>query len=418
MKLFFLALFYFTIAKALPLSTALRLHTDSQTSLLARLSSIQKVNEHLDIEAFYLENDRIGRSLLKEILLKKAKKPLLQIRLLFDAWGSQTIDENLACQLKNSGINIKFFNKKFKIFNQQRTHRKIWIADNIAIVGGRNLSEENFSMEKNDSITVLSDWDLEVSGQIVKNIQKSFEQAWNQELTQIPDCSNNPNIKNQWIQQILNTEGFEFSLKTEKNPEWKKAEVEWFADPVGTFNERPVSEEVAFLIRTAKRTVEIENAYFLPIGIIAEELGNAQKKGLHIAFYINGPSMKYWMARYSTCLPLNELQWWMNMGAQITFTPIERRTHAKSLYTDEEVLAIGSFNFDSRSINSNAETLLVIRNSPQLFNEYNIEHHRRINEGFTVKKISQVFEKYNFSEKDSKQCLDLSNLKPLLKNFF
>ena len=106
------------------------------------------------------------------------------------------------------------------------------------------------------------------------------------------------------------------------------------------------------------------------------------------------------------------------MGAQITFTPIERRTHAKSLYTDEEVLAIGSFNFDSRSINSNAETLLVIRNSPQLFNEYNIEHHRRINEGFTVKKISQVFEKYNFSEKDSKQCLDLSNLKPLLKNFF
>ena len=417
MKLFILLLIFFGSIEAMSLRSDLRLHARSETSLAARIASLENVTKNLDIEAFYLEDDLIGRGFLKQILLAKAQKPHLQIRLILDAWGSGTINESMACQLSNAGISTKFFNKNPNFFNQQLSHRKIWIADNRAFIGGRNLSEENFSAGDKVSETVLTDWDVEVRGEIVKSIQNSFDQAWSHKYTRFSDCSFSSTTGNPWIKKILNEKKLKVTA-IDKELVWKKAEVQWFADPLGNTKYRDVSRQVAYLIRLSRRSLQIENAYFLPVGIIAQELGRAQKRGLRMEFYINGPSMTNWITKYSTCLPMNEIQWWMSTGAKVTFTSKEKKTHAKSLFIDDEILAIGSFNFDSRSINTNAETLLVIRNSPEIFNEYKIEHRTRINEGFTAKNISQVFVNYNFSAVSTNECSNLSGLKPFLKNFF
>lgn len=402
-------LFLATGIKAPALPAEIRLHAEAQTSLAARLTSLKNVNRQLDIESFYLENDRIGRGLLKQIFHAKQERPALQIRLLLDAWGSEAITENMICEIFNAGISVKLFNKSSGIFNQQRTHRKIWIADDLAFIGGRNLSEENFSTQ------ALSDWDVEVRGEIVTELKNSFDQAWAHKLSVSPDCG--PAASLQAWTRVINGEP-KLPLSAEAPAAWQTADVQWHADPVGENGKRPVRAQAVALIGAARASIEIENAFFLPVGPIADELGKARKKNVRFQFYLNGPDTKFWMAKYSTCLPLNEIQWWMDGGAKVVFTPQHQKTHAKSLFIDDHTLAIGSFNLDARSININAETLLIIRNSPEIFNSYRVEHERRMSGGLQTNTVGQVFEKYRLTEGEIQECSGISNLKPLLKNFF
>ncbi len=387
----------------------IRLYSEGAAALAARLQSISNAQQ-LDIETFYFENDRAGRVVLKTLIQEKLNRPAMKIRLLLDGWGSESFSKSMACSLRSKGIEIKFFNQNGGLLNQQRTHRKIWVTESTAFVGGRNISDENFS-EMNEE---LSDWDIELKGAAVSNISNSFSQAWTNRLATIPDCTALTPDES-WLREIMNEE----SWKAEENfSAWSTADVSWHTDEVGNNGSRLVSKAVSELLRTAENSLEIENAYFLPVGEISHELGSAKSRGIRMQFYLNGPKTDVWMARYSTCLPMNEIQWWLDMGAKVSFTPQAKKTHAKSIFIDDRALAIGSYNLDSRSINTNAETLLVIRNSAEIFDLYKSEHNRRMNEGHIVKTIQQIFQSYGLSEKQQNQCLGISVLKPLLKNFF
>ena len=395
----------------------IRLHSHAETSLTARMNSLDVAVKKVDIETFYLEKDEIGLNILKKLIQLKSnpeKSAKLKVRLLLDGWGSETLTTEFACALIDSKIQVKYFNRSASLLNQIRTHRKIWITDQIAIIGGRNLSNENFPFAGNVE-PVLSDWDIELYGTIVNEIQQSFDQAWVQAKTIAPNCSQiNSSLA---LAEIAAIKPLLLS-STVKQPTWHKAELTWFADPVGEPVHRPVANQVFSLIQAATKSLELESAFFLPVGIISSELAKAHQRNVNISFYVNGPNFKSWMASYSTCLPLNELLWWNDQGAQVLFTPKQKPTHSKSLLIDNQVLAIGSFNFDSRSINMNAETLLVIKSSPEIFIQFNTEHSRRKQEAVNIVPLNNLFTTYNLTGQQAVDCQSKSSLKPLLKYWF
>lgn len=394
----------------------LRLHTEVTTSYLARLHSVQNSTQKINIESFYLENDEIGRSLLKNILIQKNKNPAMDVRLLLDGWGSESFSDRHVCALgRIGGLQIKIFNKSGGIFNQIRTHRKIWLTDNTAIVGGRNLSNENladFTLPK----PVYSDWDVEVTASPVLNdIQNSFEQAWAHSMSKAVNCDDVQNLQTAFDEII--SEKYEPRTQVVW-PAWRKAEAAWFADPVGESKQRPVLNEALALLKGAQKSIEIENAFFIPVGDISSELDLARKRKVQMSFYLNGPQYYSWISEYTGCLPMNNIQWWADKGAGIYITPKNNPTHSKSVFIDGRALAIGSFNFDARSINKNAETLLVIRNSPLLFQDYEAEHRRRTEQALKIKQVTEIFANYELTAEQSADCLSKSNLNPILKFWF
>ena len=390
----------------------IRLHSSDSTSLAARIESIQRATRNIDIETFYFQPDIIGNRVLAELIRAHQKNPQMPIRLLLDGWGSAGFSSNLACDLKNKGISVKFYNRTRDLIHKGGTHRKIWIADDTAIVGGRNLSAEHFSV---DGATALSDWDLEIKGPLVNAIQSSFEQGWNSQQSKPPSCAH---FSPYDFTDIDASMGRPLPEIESSMPDWISTAAQWYADSLGTRTSSHVAyQATAELLHSAQQSLSVENAYFLPVDKIFSELTLAHKREVKIDFYLNGPRPGYWMGELSSCLPLRDIEYWIRENARVTIVPKNHRTHAKALLVDDRALAIGSFNWDAWSIRLNAETLLVT-DSPPLIQQFKAEHERRMDVGIKATGLEEIFSAYQMTSRQIFKCKAESRLKPILKNFF
>src|SRR5690606_170752 len=99
---------------------------------------------HIHIEYYIYENDHIG-NLLKDILIEKAKEGL-EVRLIYDDFGSRSIRRKFVRELRAAGVEAYPFNRiRILLLANRlnyRNHRKIIIIDGrCAFVGGINVSD-------------------------------------------------------------------------------------------------------------------------------------------------------------------------------------------------------------------------------------------------------------------------------------
>ena len=108
------------------------------------LADISRAKKHIHVEYYVLSDDEIGRR-LQDALIRKAKEGL-EIRIIYDSFGSRKSDKKYYEHYRMAGIETEPFLKltfpRLTSHINYRNHRKIVIIDGqIGYTGGMNVAD-------------------------------------------------------------------------------------------------------------------------------------------------------------------------------------------------------------------------------------------------------------------------------------
>ena len=140
------------------------------------LAALKEAKNHIHIEYYIYEDDEIGRA-IENILVQKAQEGV-DVRFIYDDFGSRSIRRKLVRRLKANGVKaFPFLKVYFILFANRlnyRNHRKIIVVDGYtAFVGGINVSDRYI----NDGATKKLFWrdtHLRIDGPGVQYLQYLF----------------------------------------------------------------------------------------------------------------------------------------------------------------------------------------------------------------------------------------------------
>ena len=157
-------------------------------ALEQRLRMIERARHTIDVEYFIYDDTEISARLFSQALVKKAREGV-RVRILVDGLSLiLKVDEYLAAEFAKSGVTVKYFNQRHLLspLGQHRNHRKHLIIDGAdkdkpeVIMGGRNIEDKYFDLDPRYNFLDRDAW---ISGPLVNDIQKTFDQIWRDGLS-------------------------------------------------------------------------------------------------------------------------------------------------------------------------------------------------------------------------------------------
>lgn len=162
-------------------------------SLDARIQLAQRAQRSLVVQYYQLENDPVGRLLLRT--LREAAMRGVKVRVLVDDLYTVKSQHLLLALSETPNVDVRLFNpfccgrngflsrfaaSPWEISRlNHRMHNKLFIADGVmAVVGGRNISEEYFVLNEAQNFI---DMDALVVGKVVPQLESIFDAYWNSE---------------------------------------------------------------------------------------------------------------------------------------------------------------------------------------------------------------------------------------------
>ncbi len=105
---------------------------------------IRSAKHTLHLQTYIFSEDETGKRIYTA--LKEAAQRGVSIAMLLDGFGSKDLSRKSVHELKNAGIDIRFFAPFFStqsIYLGRRMHHKIVVADrNTALIGGINIADK------------------------------------------------------------------------------------------------------------------------------------------------------------------------------------------------------------------------------------------------------------------------------------
>ena len=307
---------------------------DGTEAYPAMLAAIAEAKETISIETYILAADNIGTK-FKEALIERAKAGV-KVRFIYDAVGSFGLPASYAADLRESGAEVIDFNpiapwrRRFRL--SHRDHRKVLVVDNVvAFTGGINIADEYDGVENGGG--GWHDVHSKVTGPIVLDLARMFRRTWLRhgggEFPPIPPAFTAPPGDGPCYTRLLDN-----TLRRQR----------------GT-----TRRAYLHVIRSARMSVLIQNAYFLPDRGVRRALARAVRRGVDVRIMVPGSSdvrVIEWASTYALRALIKEgvkiLRW---RGPML---------HAKTATIDGTWSTIGSYNFDAQSRFSNLEVTVEI----------------------------------------------------------
>lgn len=388
------------------------LQESGRDAFVHRAALIEAAEYSIDAQYYIWNSDVSGRYLARRLLLAADRG--VRVRLLLDDFNVAGRDEVLAALSSHPQIEIRIYNPfatregpgklleaigDFERVNR-RMHNKTFVVDGaFGIVGGRNIGDEYFGLHR--ELNFL-DRDILAVGPIVADISSNFDRYWNSSAAYPVGAL----VGNAWkpakIEQAMaaaramanETGGLGCRPAQTKSAahdvvagwlpklEWAQAELV-FSDPVQ--QEMPDTDQPARtatrlgqLVASAQHEVLMESAYFILAEYHLEHIRQLTDRGVDVRAITNslasndlvGNHAGYARSRrgmLESGMRLYELR----PDAQICARCAGNKEvcegkvslHAKSMVIDREILYVGSFNLNLRSIYLNGETVLIVRSS-------------------------------------------------------
>lgn len=301
------------------------------------LTALEKAKYHIHIEYYIFEDDQIGKA-IEEVLLRKANEGV-EVRFIYDDFGSRSIRRTLAKRLKSAGIQVfPFYEIIFKALASRlnyRNHRKIIVIDGtIAFVGGINVSDRYINND--NSQLFWRDTHIRIEGSGVRYLQYLFLCDWNfcAKDNLIPDENFFPNIT------LIPKAGNKIVQIAASGPD---SEV-----PVILYS-------ILQAINLATEEILITTPYFIPGESIIDALLVAAMGGVNVkilvpyksdSLIVNAAARSYY----------GDLA---KAGVEIYFYR-KGFVHAKTLITDRKLSVVGTANMDYRSFDLNFEVNAIV----------------------------------------------------------
>ena len=309
------------------------------------ICDIENAKSTIYMEYFIWRADELGER-IKNALLKKAKEGV-KIKLLFDGVGTWKLPRTYKKELRNAGIEIRWFlDVKFFVSKMNyRNHRKITLIDNdIVHTGGMNVGQEYIDGGKRfDS---WRDTNIRITGEIIGQYLAIFVTDWL-----------NSGGKDDFIEDIKKEAVHELE---EQKPIDKQEKLEYLMQ---VSSSGPDTEWTTLkylyskMIATAKEEVLIQSPYFVPDYDLISQLKMASLSGVKIKIMVTGvpdKKMPYWIAETYFA----EL---IEAGIEI-YRYTAGFLHSKNIIVDEKISTLGTCNFDMRSFEINYEVNSVFYN--------------------------------------------------------
>ena len=312
---------------------------------------IANAKKFINIEYFIFQFDGIGKE-IADLLIKKAKEGV-EVNLIID--GVNLANYKLKSYFKNTGVHLYlFFRTYIPIFNiriNYRDHRKVTIIDNrVAFVGGMNIGDEYLGKGK---IGYWRDTSVKIYGDIVSTFEKEFYFSMSI-------------VKNKFLKDEKTSN--EISLKYEEEDN-----VYMQVISSGPNYEFPaIRDNYIKLIQEARKSVFIQTPYFVPDDLLLDTLKSAVLSGIDVKIMIPNKAdhpFIYWINQYYVA----EL---LRLGANI-YRYENGFIHSKTILVDEEVVSVGTCNFDYRSFYLNFEINLNIYNK-DVANSFKTQYYKDI----------------------------------------
>lgn len=394
---------------------------DGGGAMITRAWLSEYAEKTIDIQYFIFSTDNVG--LIACDYLVRAADRGVKVRIIVDdimvdadLEDIMTMDahENIDIKIYNPGVNLgkNIFNKLHKLTTDfrsanQRMHNKTFIVDKeIVITGGRNIADEYFDYDHDYN---FRDRDVLLMGKVSKDINKSFEEFWNNKLSvpvtdvigkkakaltdtcrydKLHQYACNP--ENFWPQIRNKIENFTSTIENIKNSKrffWLE-HVEFVSDAPGK-NDRTkglgggglCTDALINLIKNSKTSLDIQTPYLITTELGKNLFRDAVKRGVKVRILTNSLSSTDNVEAFSAyqsdrdelletgmrifefrpdaaermAIMTGELQ------KTIDYKPIFGH-HAKSMVVDGKIAVIGTFNLDPRSANLNTECVAIIHN--------------------------------------------------------
>ena len=303
------------------------------------VNALENAKSHIHIEYYIYENDVTGNQ-IAEILIKKAKEGL-EVRFLYDDFGSHGLGKNFIQKLNQAGVatapfyKIKWYALASRI--NYRNHRKIVIIDgNVGFVGGINMSDKYRNDLEIKNNLYWRDTHLMIKGQATSYLQYLFVCDWNfcsnkklaYSNSYFPEIPQNNTIKNDVVQIAAS----------------------------GPDSGQPlIFYSLLEAISCAKKSIYITSPYFIPGESLMDALIIAIQSGLDVKVLIPGISDSK-MVNTAASSYYTEL---IEYGAKI-YKYNKGFVHAKTMVIDDDLAIIGSANMDYRSFDLNFEVNAMI----------------------------------------------------------
>lgn len=311
---------------------------DGKDKFAALIEDIKKAKHHIHVCYYIFRGDKVGTAIVKA--LEERAKAGVEVKVMYDAVGGRTLKKSLFKDLESYGGETETsFSSKIHLLNirlNYRNHRKIVVIDGeVGYVGGFNVGDDYLGEYQN--MGYWRDTHLKIQGQSVHQLQERFIIDWN---------------ASKKVELI--------SYAAEYFPEIKpKGDKEIQIISSGPDTElESIKKGFIKMISLAKDYVYIQTPYFIPDDALKEALEMALLSGVKIKLMIpNKPDHPF--IYQATLSYAEELK---NKGGEI-YIYDKGFLHTKAIVIDDEMVSVGTANFDIRSFKLNFEVNAFIYDS-------------------------------------------------------
>ena len=319
-----------TLSSSMTAGNAAEILENGDQIFPAMTRDIREAKSTVDLESYIFQPDEAGRE-FADAMMDAAKRGV-EVRLLIDDYGSTLGD--LDEPLKKAGVKVRVYRpiRLISIYKiGKRTHRKLLVVDGrIGYTGGLGIEKRWLGNARNTK--EWRDTQVRVEGPVVAQMQGIFSEDWTFTTGEI-------------------LAGEKFFPKLEPVG---RLEVEAFKASRGDISSIP-KMLYYMAIQAARRTIDIQNSYFLPDAQTRNALIRAARRGVQVRIMVPGPNIDLPMARLAS-----RSHWGPMLQAGIKFYEYQpTMMHNKTFVVDGIFSTLGSINFDTRSMGKNAEDSLA-----------------------------------------------------------
>ena len=293
------------------------------------LEAVESAQHSVTMEQYIFWDGRVGRR-FAEAFAEKARSGV-PVKLLLDAIGSSTLGEPIVKILEAGGCQLAWFRPiHWYTINRanHRDHRKSLIVDGkIAFTGGAGIGDHWLGRAR--SPRSWRDIMVRVEGPAALEQQSGFAQNWLQctgEILTGHDYFPLPEPAGDIDVQTILSSPFEGT------------------GAAGTMH--------LIALQCARRHVYIANPYFIPDARMIEMMSHAVGRGVAVKLMVAGRHNDTWWARQNSIRLYGKL---LEGGIEI-FEFLPTMLHQKTVIVDDAWAAVGTANFDNRSLSLNEET--------------------------------------------------------------
>jgi cardiolipin synthase len=300
---------------------------------------ILESKSEIHIQTYIFDYDSIGKKIIAA--LKEAARRNVKIYILLDGFGSFSFPKEILDDLKQNGINIRFFSPLFSansFYLGRRLHHKVVVSDSkIVLIGGINIADKYLG---NDIVPAWLDYAVQIQDEkIGASLAKLCCDIYFKKRR----------VSRKKIDSVANYKG-EIAVNVLQN-DWLKMKNEILKAYIKSIGE-------------AQKEIVIVGSYFLPGRKLVATLKKASKNKVKIKLILSGIS-DLPMARRASCHLYSKL-----LRSNIELYEWKSSIlHGKAAVVDNSWTTIGSFNLNNLSSFASIEMNVGI-NSAEFSNNY------------------------------------------------